>query len=344
VKVVHTADVHLSSDHSERMDALKEIIELCEDEEADVLVIAGDLFDANADLEDLRTELRSIFSDNAFQTFVIPGNHDSAAFRKEDYFGDDIKVLSEQPFQKEVYENLNIVGVPYTEKEFSELAEDISNSYEENKTNILLLHCTLSGTTGGYGSEGEYLPVKPSQIVQIGFDYIMAGHIHSSATRKRFGETLFTYSGSPVSISSSETGRREVWILDTEDDKMHTETLETRHYLKKEIEVLPNEEDSKLTDLEDQLGDRKLEKASVTVKLSGFTNQNVEDVAENFENILESVNTANHNLNFQKLENVSHAVETGLYQDFKSRLEDSDYKDSGEVEKKFLRGLSRYER
>jgi exonuclease SbcD len=344
VRVIHTADVHLSKEHPERLNALKKVVELSEDEEADLLLITGDLFDANADIEDLKTDLRPIFSDNDFQTLVIPGNHDNAAYRQEDYFGDDIEVLTSQPFTQKKFEDINLLAVPYTEKEFEELVEDLSETVEEDKTNLMMLHCTLSGASGGYGEEEEYMPVKPSQIVQTGFDYILAGHIHSTATRKKFGETTFAYSGSPVSISSSETGRRQAWIIDTEEDSMETRTLETPYYLQEEIDVLPGEEEESRENLLDSLEDRELEKASINLDLQGFTEQTVEDFVENIREDVEDLDADNLEIDKSGAESVSKVVKTDIYTDFKQRLEDKEFEKPELVEKKFLRGLSRNER
>lgn len=344
MRVIHTADVHLSKEHPERLKSLKKVVELSESEEADLLVITGDLFDANADIEDLKTDLRPIFSDNNFQTLVIPGNHDNAAYRQEDYFGDDIEVLSSQPFTRKSFEDLNLVAVPYTEKNFSELIEELSNAVEEDKTNLMMLHCTLSGASGGYGEEGEYMPVKPSQLVQTGFDYILAGHIHSSATRKKFGETVFAYSGSPVSISSSETGRRQVWLIDTEKEIMETRTLKTPYFLHQRIDVLPEEEDGVRDELQTSLEEKELEEASLILDIEGFTEEPVEQFVDSIKDNIEDMGLNKAEINDSSVESVSKVVKTDIYTDFKQKLEDKDFEKPELVEKKFLRGLSRHER
>lgn len=344
MKIVHTADVHLASGHPERMEALKEVLEVCRDEDADLLLITGDLFDQNVNVEDIKTDLRPLFSDNSFHTLVIPGNHDNSAFRQEDYFGDDIEVLDERPYEKKVFEDLNIVALPYTDKEFSDMIEPLSEAREANKKNVLMIHCTLAGASGGFGEESKYLPVEPAELVQTGYDYVLSGHIHSSATRKSYDNTVFAYSGSPVSISSSETGKREVWLLDTEKETMETRELETFHYVTEDLEILPGEEEKILDRLEKNLEDRDLEEASVIVTVNGFTERGVQELVDEIGDELGDYSPKEKEVNVEGLESAKTIVESDIYREFRDKLDNKEFENPDLVEKKFLRGLSRHER
>lgn len=343
MRIVHTADVHLSPEHPERMEGLEEILDLCEQEKADLLLITGDLFDANIDLEDLKTDLRPLFSDNSFRTLVIPGNHDKSAFRQEDYFGEDLEVLQGKPYSQKIIEEVNVVALPYTNKAFSEMIEPLSEAVEEDKENIMMIHCTLAGANGGFGEESEYLPVKPSELVQTGFDYVLAGHIHSSATRKTFGDTVFAYSGSPVSISSSETGKREAWVLET-GKGLETRELDTEYYLRERKELLPGEEERVTEEIEDDLEDKDLDKASVIVELEGFTEGEVEELSEEVKKKVEGLEPQEVNVEVLNLESAASIMDSEIYREFNRKLEEKDLENPEIVEKKFLRGLSRYER
>ncbi len=342
MKIVHTADVHLSQDHPERLEALKKVLEACEDEEADILLIAGDLFDDNVDVETLKTDLRPLFEDNSFKTYVIPGNHDNTAFRKEDYFGEDIEILSNTPYETEEFEDFRLISLPYTEKDFSELMEELPEP--GTKTDILMIHCTLSGTQGGFGEEKRYMPVKPAQIVQTGFNYILSGHIHSSATRKTFGDTTFAYSGSPVSISSSETGRRAVWIIDTEKEEMKARQLDTEYFLQRAIELMPGNEEEELEGLVSDLKDRDLEKANIRIEITGFTEQEVKQIIDDFSEELQKLEPLSLEINSDKLEAAGSIVQTDIYTEFEDKLEEKNVENPEDVKRNFLRGLSRYER
>jgi predicted phosphodiesterase len=113
MSILVTADVHLTGDRPERRRALERVVDRCEEEGVRYLLIAGDLFDADVDVEDVKTDIRDLFSGNNFQTFAIPGNHDRTAYRDEDYFGDDIEILKEQPFAQRDLGEVNLVAVPF---------------------------------------------------------------------------------------------------------------------------------------------------------------------------------------------------------------------------------------
>lgn len=343
MKIIHTADIHLSENNPERIEALKEIISICVEEEADLLLISGDLFDKNIDAGSLKTDVRPFFSDNDFDTLVIPGNHDESAFREEDYFGDDIYTMTDTPISSRDYGDLNIVGVPYTEEGFSELIEPLSEEVEDDKINLLMIHCTLSGISGGFGEETKYMPVRPEELIQTGFDYMFSGHIHSKATRKDLGEATFTYPGSPVSISNSETGRRHVWIFDTEDEKLKTRKLDTFHYLQRDIELLPDE-NQKIEEVIEDLRDKDLEKASISIEISGFTDKDIQEITENLEKRLEGLKPAEVEVKNSDLESMASVVESEIYIEFKDKMDEKDLEKPEKIERKFLRALSRHDR
>lgn len=337
-KIIHTADVHLSSRHPERLEAFRKILEICE-EEADYLVVSGDLFDANTDLEDLKTDLRPLLSENDFETLIIPGNHDRGAFREDDYLGDSVTVLNGRPFQSFETDDFNIVGVPYRDESFSNLTGELKEACIDGKDNVLMLHCTLRGASGGFGEEEEYMPVRPDELVKTGFDYVLAGHIHSMAVRKKFQDTVFAYPGSPASVSSTETGTRNVWKL---DEQLSTVGLESFHYVSRNVEFLPGTEDEVIGSLKSSLSEASSE-ACALVNVSGFIEG---DVEETLDRIRDAVRSEGLEIRLKDggLESVSSIVGTELYQDFMRRLEDKDAGREDEIKKKFLRALSRHER
>ncbi len=82
IKILHTADLHLDEEREERWAALAEIVKLGREEQIDVLVISGDLFDQHTDVERLRSRWREIWEDADFQTLILPGNHDYSCYRE----------------------------------------------------------------------------------------------------------------------------------------------------------------------------------------------------------------------------------------------------------------------
>ena len=117
-RVLHTADVHLTSDDPDRMDALRTLLNHAEEENIDIVTIGGDLFDDPEGVEQLRTDLRNdLFSNRPFEIILIPGNHDIEAYRGDVFFGDSCTVITDEPFEHwtEPDESLRVTGLPYRE-------------------------------------------------------------------------------------------------------------------------------------------------------------------------------------------------------------------------------------
>ena len=93
MKILHTADVHLHTEHPRRLEALQEAGQSGPEENIDLLLIAGDLFDDHQQAELLRGETRRLFSNLPYKVLAIPGNHDERAFSQDSFWGADFSAL-----------------------------------------------------------------------------------------------------------------------------------------------------------------------------------------------------------------------------------------------------------
>ena len=111
MKILHTSDLHLKSFNDIRWKTLETILEIGKVENIDVLVISGDLFDKDEKAQELRPEIRKIFSNNQFKILLIPGNHDSQSY-KGTFLGEDVYLFSNinVPFEME---NILFWGFPF---------------------------------------------------------------------------------------------------------------------------------------------------------------------------------------------------------------------------------------
>jgi exonuclease SbcD len=224
MKILHTADIHLREYNDDRWKTLQKLIEIGRQEKVEIFVISGDLFDRDIDAENLKLEIRKIFSDTGFKRIIlIPGNHDSESYKGDMYFGADVSILTNlhEPFDK--CEDLRIWGLPFEpiegEKILSKLRLLASNLTTDKK-NVLLYHGELLDaffSRNDFGDEGEgrYMPVKLSYFKELNIDYVLAGHFHSKFDIRKLGnERYFVYPGSPISITERESGQRRVNIFE----------------------------------------------------------------------------------------------------------------------------------
>jgi len=111
--IVHTSDLHLNPDKPETFRTLRCILDTCKKFFADVLTIGGVLFDSARDVEALRHNLRQEFSGNAFKIISIPENHDIEAYTRNLDFGEDIEMITNEPFETISFNGVSLVALPY---------------------------------------------------------------------------------------------------------------------------------------------------------------------------------------------------------------------------------------
>ena len=276
-QILHTADVHLRSDSPERTDALRTCLSIAEEERVDVVTIGGDLFDGPEQADDLRPTLRNdLFADRPFPIILIPGNHDEDAFDRDVFFGDACTVLTDDPYEQwtDPAETIRVTGLPYRSRPDDELLVALRSREPFDGTEILLLHCSLEAPFGeieqGDEAETRYFPVSREMLADLNFDYYLAGHYHSPH-QLTFGDGCeFAYPGTPASTRSSETGRRQVTVLDTNRDKFGFRALDTFRYEREQFTATPGEEDETLEQIHEWANRYAVENAEASVFVDGY--------------------------------------------------------------------------
>lgn len=184
MKFIHVSDVHLGIKPDEGKpwsekraqdiwDSFAEVIGAAVELKPDFLLISGDLFHAQPLKKELR-EVNYLFS-RIPQTKIIlmAGNHDY--LRTKSYYltmewEENVYFFrQEEPghfdFEEE---NVSIYGLSYWHREIGEPVYDSIIPEDLSKINILLVH----------GGDPQHIPYHPKHILENGFDYIAAGHIH----------------------------------------------------------------------------------------------------------------------------------------------------------------------
>lgn len=323
--LAHTADVHLRDGEDERLDALEAVLSTAAEYDADVVTIGGDLFDRPSDVEQLRSELRNrFFTDQPFEIVLIPGNHDVEAFRGNLFFGDACTVIAD----KENFgtwvgpdENLRIVGVPYREKATDELLLKLAERSDFDGTDALLFHGSLDApidADAGDEDANRYFPVSEDILTKLAFDYYLAGHYHSPHRRRFETGSEFVYPGTSASTRTSETGQRQVVVLNTEDG-LTIEPLDTFHYLEKRVTVTPGEEDAVLQELEEWVQTAVSSNAIPSITVEGVIDQAETNFADQLGEVADSEWITD------KTVSADHVTSHPVLQEFEQRLADKEW-------------------
>jgi DNA repair protein SbcD/Mre11 len=196
IKVVHAADLHIDSPlrglaryegapveqiRGATRRALENLVELCRQEQAALLLIAGDVFDG--DWRDYSTGLffaaqMARLREAGVRVVMLRGNHDAKSqISKELRLPDNVRELSTRRPESVVFED---IGVAVHGQGFAarEVPEDLTARYPAplaSLFNIGLLHTSLNGRPG----HEPYAPTTIDALRSKGYDYWALGHVHA---------------------------------------------------------------------------------------------------------------------------------------------------------------------
>ncbi len=213
MKFIHLADVHLGAEpesgtplgpirKAEIWDAFRDVIEACEKEKIDLLLIPGDLCHGQPLLRDVK-EIDGLFRRLTHTKVVmIAGNHDCLLKTSHYYdvdFPEHVSFLmdfyGDSVFLPEL--NVQVHGLSYDVKQISEPRYNALRITHPERINIMIAHGNLTGAD-------KSIPVSRDRIEEEGFDYAALGHIH---TRYEISSRI-AYTGGFEPLERKETGKK----------------------------------------------------------------------------------------------------------------------------------------
>ncbi|HBA69680.1 MAG TPA: exonuclease sbcCD subunit D [Lachnospiraceae bacterium] len=246
MKFVHTGDLHIGkivngfSMLEDQRHILQQIYELTQEEKADALVIAGDIYDRAIPPAEAVVLLNDFLTDmvrTGIPVFMISGNHDSPerigfAGKILEQNGIHIAGVYEKRLKQvkvmDGYGEITFVLMPFVKpaaagaKSSGEAVEHMLSAQvngkedKEGKTGagrkVLITHYFVTDN----GREPELSDGETT--VHVGgldnveaslfadFDYVALGHIHKP---QKIGEGEIYYAGAPLAYSFSETGQKK---------------------------------------------------------------------------------------------------------------------------------------
>lgn len=276
VRILHTADVHLTPDADEREGALETVLSKADAESIDLVTIGGDLFDSKIASEQLRETLRELFSDRPYSILTIPGNHDVGAFQSNLFFGEEFIPATEAPFGHFVVDGeARVTYIPYTPQATDDLLIGLQDREPFDGPEFLLLHCSLEAPIhGGIGDEDEqrYFPITKEKLAELGFEYYLAGHYHSQHRTELSNGGTFVYPGTPASVTRKETGQRTCVVIDTgAEQDVQLQLLDSFHYDLLDLRVTPGREDTVIETIRAQVADWDDRQVAPEITVDGYT-------------------------------------------------------------------------
>ena len=222
IKILHSADWHLDSPLQGRLPQQAELLRrellqipdrvaaLCREENCDLMLLAGDLFDGAYSQQTYRAVYDALQSVNV-PVFIAPGNHDY--------------ICPDSPYEKELWpENVHIF-----KKQQIEWVDLPALGLRVYGAGFQSMDCP--GLLEGFQAEGfavglfhgdptqvnsPYNPITKTQTAQSGLAYLALGHVHKG-DGLRAGDTLCAWPGCPMGRGYDEQGEKGVLIVTLED-------------------------------------------------------------------------------------------------------------------------------
>ena len=240
MKLIHLSDLHIGkrvnevSMIEEQAYIFAQILRIIDDEQADAVLIAGDVYDKSvpsAEAVTLFDDFLCRLAQRKLPVLIISGNHDSPerlAFgnRLMDSCGIHISPVYDGNVQcvtlRDSYGEINFYLLPFikpahvkryfTDAQIESYTDACRVAVEQmqidtTKRNVLLTHQFVTGATT---CESEEISVGGSDNVDASifeaFDYVALGHLHGP---QNIGSNRIRYCGTPLKYSFSEEGHRK---------------------------------------------------------------------------------------------------------------------------------------
>lgn len=236
LRLVHTSDVHLGAYEgsgdgkwAERRDLIKftfsRVIDLANDQDADVLVIAGDFFDNGRVDESTVTFAAEQIRRFKGQTLLLPGNHDpmdpgSLYWRYDmESIARRLHIFRSHPGEVYEPEGVDLVawGRAYLDSDWHfKPLEGLPQERLDTRWHLAIAH-------GHFVREGgemhRSLLMKESEIAAAAgqWDYLAFGHWEPHADVSCGGATAI-YSGAPMPLSDANKKAGWAAVVDFTDD------------------------------------------------------------------------------------------------------------------------------
>ena len=250
-KILHIGDIHLDSPFSlfdveksqarrrELRGTFSTVMMYAKMKGADLVIIAGDLFDSEFVTKETMNLIVSQFASLPDCKFVItPGNHDPATAKSaylKTKFPENVYIFKSENVEKISFDDIgvDVYGFAYVEEKYEQnpLAEKFL--LDEAKINIFVAHTDI------YNRNSTYCPMKPEEFASFGFDYAALGHVHAGGNIEKEGKTYYAYCGCPEGRSFDECGAKGGIFIEAEKrGGVFTAEFERPRFSKKRYEKI----------------------------------------------------------------------------------------------------------
>lgn len=259
IKFIHGADFHLDAPFAalppdraaqrrgEQRALLERFADLAQDQQVDLVLLAGDLLDGQETYTETIQALARTLGSIPAPVFLSPGNHDfwSAHSPYAAAWPENVHIFSAQTPQAVPLPQLGCVvyGAAFCDPACGTSPLKGFHAPEDGNISLMVLH-------GEVGSGGNYGPLSKTDIADSGLTYLALGHVHSCSGLQQTGDTWWAYPGCPEGRGFDEAGDKGVLLGTINNGVVSTQfvPLAARRYLVKTVDVTGRAPEEALAD------------------------------------------------------------------------------------------------
>jgi DNA repair exonuclease SbcCD nuclease subunit len=283
IRFIHTADWQIGMKASgvgsasqavrnARMDAIKRIVEIANEQHAQLMLVTGDVFEDNAVDRLLVRRVGEMLKGFSGPVYIIPGNHDplSPGSVWEHSVWDEVSnvnvIHSNEPIE---LDDCILYPCPLKEKYSSRNPTSWIDANKDKKITLGLAH----GNVEGLPDPEPDFPIPKNAAQLTGLDYLGIGHWHSFAPYfDDSGACRMAYSGTHESTKFGERASGNVLLIKIENRgaEPEVESLRTGQLTWQTLEVTLDHEGALEKVISEVNGIEDPEKTLIRVRLGGI--------------------------------------------------------------------------
>ncbi len=224
IRIVHTADIHLDACFAgERLpaafgnrrrqslrDVTHAILRRASEWPADVVLLAGDVFEHDRVSTDTLAFLKSTFAEIApILVFIAPGNHDplvpGSGYLTESW-PENVVIFDSPEWQAHALDTvpLTVHGFAFDGPEISQNPFGTLQVPEDGRVHVAVAHGSEMGSLPP--GKGAYAPFHAVDAATANLSYLALGHYHAMKIIEGDFATRMAYAGAPEGHGFGETG------------------------------------------------------------------------------------------------------------------------------------------
>jgi DNA repair exonuclease SbcCD nuclease subunit len=215
-RILHTSDIQFDApfkflgqkgqEHRRQLrETFRRIVDLAVNDDFDLMLIAGDLFNDNRPDQDTVDFVSAQFNRLTIPVCILPGNHDcynERSIYRKTRFPENVTVFNEQPTVKELAElNVTVYGNAHLARHSGlRPMQDLSRT-NASRWHVAMAHGNMERPDISYPAR----PISPAEIRDSDLDYVALGDWHVFSEQSQGAVKAF-YSGAPEPTASDQKG------------------------------------------------------------------------------------------------------------------------------------------